>query len=764
MSLPAHIDADILRDFLTEAAELIEQVDQDLVHLEQTPDDLELLNRIFRALHTIKGSSSFLSLDPLTHFAHAAEDALNALRKGEVPVSAEVMDLLLRAVDVVRSQMAELGNDAMPSEGPADLAEALRKVGAGQAPAGAPAAAAAPVAAAVAAAAPAAAPADDEPRLKLDESKSQIFPFMVEDLNQSVAQLAELVEQMAGGGDLMTLAVRASDLTEELERSARFFEIDALVREIGAVHAVLHNAGATPPPLWAQAAPRLRAAVDVLKRRGSALVDQKLIALPTQTLVARLRAIADGAALEAAALLPAGADIAAALALDGVEEAKPQAGSATTPVTGEAPAASAAAAATGTATAETKAPQGSPAVSAEAAERTIRVDVGRLEELLNLVGELVLQKNRVVGIAKRLANCEALDATTNEELTQIGGDLHRVTSDLQAGVMKTRMQPLNKLFSRYPRVIRDLARMAGKQIELVISGGDTEVDKSVIEFLGDPLVHILRNSADHGVETTEQRVAAGKEPQGHVYLAARQQGNHVVVEIRDDGRGLDADKIGRKAVEKGLLTPEQLAAMSKPDVWKLIFAPGLSTADKVSDISGRGVGMDVVRTNITRLNGIVDVHSEVGVGTTVSIRIPLTVAIMPSMVVQVRGVQYAAPLLNITEIVRPGEHVTTSVGGQRVIRLRDSVIPLVDLGATFGQGMGEKEPAIALIVGLGEQRMGVLVDRLIGQQEVVIKPLDETFSRAKAVSGATVREDGGVSLILDVAQLFRMNESRSRAA
>jgi two-component system chemotaxis sensor kinase CheA len=325
------------------------------------------------------------------------------------------------------------------------------------------------------------------------------------------------------------------------------------------------------------------------------------------------------------------------------------------------------------------------------------------------------------------------------------------------------MQPLDKLFGRYPRLIRDLAAKTGKKIQLVIEGGDTEVDKSVIEELGDPLVHLLRNSCDHGLELPEDRVKAGKSETGTLTLRASHEGSHVRVLVIDDGRGLSREKICKKAVERGLATAEQVATLSDREIWNFIFEAGFSTAEKVSDLSGRGVGMDVVRTNIHKLKGSIELSSELGKGTTISITIPLTVAILPAMMVGVGDEIYALPLGSILEIVRPQDDQISSIGGHRVMRLRDSVLPLVDAAELFCQPADKRrESPFAVVLQQHEKRVGLMVTRLIGQQEVVIKALDETGANSmpKAVSGATVRDDGGVSLIVDVDRLISMAEGR----
>jgi two-component system chemotaxis sensor kinase CheA len=397
-----------------------------------------------------------------------------------------------------------------------------------------------------------------------------------------------------------------------------------------------------------------------------------------------------------------------------------------------------------------------------AGDQTIRVEVGRLESLLNLVGELVLQKNRVSALSRQLAVHDSTPQDMRESFTQAYGSLDRVTSDLQAAVMKTRMQPLDKIFGKYPRIIRDLARKLGKQINLVIEGGETEVDKSVIEELGDPLVHLIRNSCDHGVELPDVRTKAGKPELGTVRLRACHRGSHVQILISDDGKGLGKEKIVEKAIEKGLYTAEQLAQMTEKDIYRIIFAAGFSTADKISDVSGRGVGMDVVRTNIEKLKGTIELYSEPGKGTTVEILIPLTVAIMSAMMVGVGDEIYAVPLSNIVEIVRPEAEQLASITQRPVLRLRDRVLPLLSAAELFSVPPEKAGKApFAVVLELSDKTVGLLVDRLIGQQEIVIKPLNEMLDKGGPVSGATVRDDGGVSLIVDIARLFQIAEQRT---
>jgi two-component system chemotaxis sensor kinase CheA len=504
---------------------------------------------------------------------------------------------------------------------------------------------------------------------------------------------------------------------------------------------------------------RLKAVRHLIDRQAEALSRGVMLSWPLGTFGERLRLLAKGGVLEGEVGGKHGGDPERVLELDGVQVA------ADAGVVGGGVSRSRAGEEVASGGEKKAAPSGGSegASRSSVGEQTIRVEVDRLEALLNLVGQLVLNKNRVLAMCRKLRDFK-LPHEFSENLMNAASELDSLTSELQVGVMRTRMQPLAKLFDRYPRVIRDIARMTGKEIDLEISGKETEVDKSVLELLADPLVHLLRNSADHGVEQPEAREKVGKRRMGTIRLSAEHQGSHVRVEIADDGKGLDRELLGRKAVERGLVTAEQLAEMGEEEVFRFIFEPGFSTAEKVSDLSGRGVGMDVVRTNITKMNGTVNLRSERGGGTTIEILIPLTVAIMPAMMVGVGGHLYAVPLTNILEIVRPEGSAVSTIKGQPVLRLRDSVLPLVDMRERLGETGPALSTRFAVVVGVGQQRAGLVVDRLIGQQEVVIKPLDDRHTSGGPFSGATIREDGNVSLILDVVQLMRQAPAPERAA
>ena len=739
------VDADIIQDFLTESRELLDALDSSLVDLESDPENPELLNSIFRALHTIKGSSGFLGLDTVTEMSHASEDLLNKLRNAELTCSEGIITAILDSVDVLKGQIEQVGDGETPDKAPDNVLSAVKGFISGETPSEAPAPAATESAAAEAQ------PDSDEPfartKLELDSSKQDLVEYMAKDLSDSIGDFAEHIEELHNPETRAVAANELKELAGDLLRSVGFFDLAQLTAEIQTISDAVTGIESLDEDAASQIVFRLQAIMWIMQTRVTALEQSEDLTIPSQQLIDRVHATLKGDALDADAVIPDGTNVEAVLAIDGILTAnEPEQPVDQAPAAEQAP------------KAEDK-PKDAPAQQkaapkASAGDQTIRVDVDRLEALLNLVGELVLQKNRVLSFSRTLTDVVD-DHDTTEAFSQVASDLDRITGELQLGVMKTRLQPLNKLFSRYPRVIRDLSRATDKQIDLNIEGGDTEVDKSVIELLADPMVHIMRNSADHGIEMPADREAAGKSSSGTITIAAEHQGSHVVVSIIDDGRGIDPEIIGGLIVKKGLATPEEVAAMTDNQIIRHVFAPGFSTASNVSDLSGRGVGMDVVNTNIAKLNGVVDIHSAKGEGTTVKIKIPLTLAIMQAMMIDVNDAVYAVPLTNILEIVKPDESTISTIRGRPVLRLRDEVVPLIDMSHVLPFGSAEpKSPPFVVTVGVGTDRAGLMVHGLLGQQDIVIKPLNEIFKTGGAVSGATVREDGCVSMILDVATII----------
>jgi two-component system chemotaxis sensor kinase CheA len=787
-------DPDILKDFLTESGELLDQLEGDLVSLESSPSDPALLNQVFRALHTIKGSASFLQLTNLVSVAHAAESALNAARNGQIIVDRPMMDRLLEAVDTIKGHMAALteGHDlAEPSKA---LVATLTAYGEGRqslsesdaAPevaASAPLASAAILHAAASAAdspsvasttSVAVATAPQAPRaatpsraaassrdLDLGPGKADLFDYLIADVEQSVAKIAETAPLIAAQSTRPAAANALVDLGDQLAKAVEFFELESMGEIARVIERVGQQAASLADDAAALVASQLSIVSTQLVAHTDALKAKKALTDPVTPLIDAVESALRGIAPSddpqpvddpSASTNPADpALLAPSPTFDPSAQDKP----ARDQPASDHPASDKPAA-------ERADKPSADKHAADKAESTIRVEVGRLEALMNLVGELVLQKNRIAAITRRVSTSPSVEHELAEACALAAGGLDRVTGDIQLAVMRTRMQPLEKLFGKYPRLIRDLAAKTGKKMQLLVEGGDTEVDKSVLEALGDPLVHLLRNSADHGIDSPEERAKAGKSDVGTIFLRARHEGSHVRVQVGDDGRGLSREKISAKAVERGLVSRDAVAQLSDREIYRFIFEAGFSTAEKVSDLSGRGVGMDVVKTNIENLKGTIDLDSTPGQGTTVSITIPLTVAILPAMLVGVANEIYAIPLGTIVEIVKPDEAKVSSIGGHPVLNLRDSVLPLVSASHAFD--LPPQDPPasedFAVILSVNSRRIGLMVTRLIGQQEIVIKPLENTSPshRRRAVSGATVRDDGGVSLIVDVSELIRVAE------
>ena len=736
--LNAEIDPEILAEFLAEADELLAQLDTDLARLAEmsraaTTADTELLNGIFRALHTLKGSGSFLALDPLTEIAHAAEDALNSFRADPTRLGPADADDLIEAVDVLGHQLGHLRAGGPLPSADAALVERLRDAQADGARLPNPGAAAN------------SAHTDSEPEaLELTPGQADLLPFMLDDLARGADTLRSAADRWRDASGRDTLATMLVEETAGLQRTAAFFEIPALTQDAEALATFAEALAASPASdrrtadgAGVEVAATLLEAADLL---GHRITDLSAGRCPTESaaaLHARLRA---GVESETESQTEPRTETQSEIQTDaGSDTAAPSAPAPTD------------AGPTGSATPS--------ANHAAAPEPTIRVSVPRLEALLNLAGELVLQKNRVLAYGRERQAGDPAGADDVERIGVLASDLDRICGEIQAGVMRVRLQPLEGLFRRYARVLRDLGRSTGKQIELQTDGGDTEVDRTVLENLADPLVHLIRNSADHGIEPPAERMAAGKPAAGCVRLSASREGGHAVIRIADDGRGVDADRVRAKAVAAGLLSEREATALPDADALRYVFAPGLCTRDDVTALSGRGVGMDVVISRIEGLNGMVEIASELGSGTTVTLRIPMTLAIVRAMQVAVSGHVYAIPMENILEIVRRSDHRVSEVDGTRVIRLRDSVIPLLDLARFFGGVPAGPERsatgACVCVVGYGARRLGLIVDAPLGQQEVVIKPLDERLRACDAFSGATITDTGRVSLVLDVGAAIR---------
>lgn len=582
-------DAGLLQEYLAECDEMLQRLDQDLVALESAPQDEAVLNRIFRAFHTIKGTSGFMGFTQVVELTHHGEDVLNVLRKGTRKVTHRTMDALLAALDQLRRMMADICNNENKVYEITPLLARLRNA--------------------------VEAPEETSPRL----------------------------------GEIL---VSQRNITPE--------QCDRAVQE---------------------AARRNR-------KIGEVLVEKKW-ATPEQ--------------------------VSQALSAQAAPESRGDSASA----------------------------------------RTIRVDVSKLDALINLVGELVLERNRLVQLNRDFAHKRTTPEKFEAGLTQSTARLSFITEELQSAGLRTRMVPIDMTLRRFPRLVRDLAASLGKEVELSIRGQETELDKTVVEEISDPLIHLVRNALDHGIELPEKRLKLGKSRKGRIQIEAQQEGDHILVRVSDDGAGIDTERVAQTAVERGLLPPERATSLSHREMLELIFLPGFTTTAKVSDVSGRGVGMDVVRSNLDRLNGVIEIDSQAGRGTLVTLRLPLTLAILPALLVRVAEETYALPLRSVIEAVRVPAGEVHRVEGTEVLRLRDQILPLQRLRSMFtvGHSIADQPTGMlcVVVIGVGEKRLGLVVDELLGQEETVIKPLGSYLKHVPGLAGATISGDGRVRLILDPA-------------
>jgi len=720
-------DDEILQDFLVEAGELLEGLNEQLVELEQNPDDRELLNAVFRGFHTIKGGAGFLNLHSLVAVCHRAEDVFNLLRQGQRQVDGPLMDAVLQVLDVVTRMFDETraGQEPAPAD-PALLAvlEGLARPDAGggavqDAPVAGSAVPASPAAAKDAAAPSVAAPAPTQPSggdagQGPEAGGEEITDAEFEALLDAIeAERAEPPPQPKAGEPIESVPAAASGAPPTAgadEISEDEFEqlLDTFHGKGRAPQSPAGGDSGSPSGTGARA-----------EGNRSAGVEPATIQDPPDS----AKTVPGATGPEAA----------------GGPAVAPQRSIASAPEAGH-----------GSSTAKA-APAARPTAPADT---SVRVDTKRLDDIMNLVGELVLVRNRLATLRSSM---------NDEEAGKAIGNLDAVTSDLQAAVMKTRMQPIKKVFGRFPRVVRDLARSIGKEVELELRGEETDLDKNLVEALADPLVHLVRNAVDHGIETPEERERVGKTRAGRVVLAAEQEGDHILLTISDDGKGMDPEVLRRKAVEKGLMDQDAAARMTDQNVLNLIFMAGFSTKTEISDVSGRGVGMDVVKTKISQLNGTVDIDSVKGQGSILRIKVPLTLAIMPTLMVVLGGQRFALPLANVSEIFDLDLSDTHHVDDQEVVVVRNQTLPLYHLSqwlmgsAAVSAERGTQHVVVVLMSG---RRVGFVVDRLIGQEEVVIKPLGAYLHGLPGFAGATITGDGGIALILDVPSLLRAHARR----
>lgn len=703
-------DEEILQDFLVEAGEILEQLSEQLVELESRPDDMNLLNAIFRGFHTVKGGAGFLQLNELVECCHIAENVFDILRKGERRVDSELMDVVLEALDAVNGMFGEVRERVEPTAATPELLAALARLAEP-----ARAAQAQPAAAPVVEAAMAGDITDSEFEQlldALDEAPVAAASSAAGGDEITDDEFESLLDQLHGKGQFAPQAAVASGAASVVAAGGDEITDD----EFEALLDQLHGKGQfAAPAAPAPAAPPAAAA-------GDEITDDEFEALLDQL-------HGKGKFSEPAAPLKAPTP----------EPAKP------------APAAKAVAKPLAKAESAKAAPAPAAAdktTPASEAETTVRVDTARLDEIMNMVGELVLVRNRLVRLGLN---------SGDEAMSKAVSNLDVVTADLQTAVMKTRMQPIKKVFGRFPRLVRDLARQLKKEINLELVGEETDLDKNLVEALADPLVHLVRNAVDHGVETPEEREAAGKSRGGKVVLSAEQEGDHILLSISDDGKGMDAEVLRAKAVEKGLLDKDAADRLNEFECYNLIFAPGFSTKTEISDVSGRGVGMDVVKTKISQLNGTVNVFSVKGQGSKIVIKVPLTLAIMPTLMVMLGNQAFAFPLVNVNEIFHLDLSRTNVVDGQEVVIVRDKALPLFYLKRWLVRSAAHEEQreGHVVILTVGSQRIGFVVDQLVGQEEVVIKPLGKMLQGTPGMSGATITGDGRIALILDVPSMLK---------
>ena len=742
-------DEEILQDFLVEAGEILEQLSEQLVELESRPDDMNLLNAIFRGFHTVKGGAGFLQLNELVECCHIAENVFDILRKGERRVDAELMDVVLEALDAVNSMFAEVRERVELTPASPQLLAALARLAepGGAEPEAAPAVVAEPQPAPAEPEATAAEPSADISDSEFEQLLDALGDEAPAPANASADEITDdefesLLDQLHGKGQFAAPAAAAvaPPAAEPVAAPASGDEITD--DEFEALLDQLHGKGQFVAP---DVAPVAATVVEpaAAPAAGDEITDDEFEALLDQLhgkgqfVAPAVAAAAAPAAKPAAAPEPvkAAAPAAKAEPAKAAPAAKPEPSK-------PAPAPAAAKAEAG------KAAPAAAAAPASEAETTVRVDTARLDEIMNMVGELVLVRNRLVRLGLN---------SGDEAMSKAVSNLDVVTADLQTSVMKTRMQPIKKVFGRFPRLVRDLARQLKKEINLELVGEETDLDKNLVEALADPLVHLVRNAVDHGVESPEEREAAGKSRTGRVVLSAEQEGDHILLMITDDGKGMDADVLRSKAVEKGLLDKDAADRLTDLECYNLIFAPGFSTKTEISDVSGRGVGMDVVKTKISQLNGTVNVFSQKGQGSKIVIKVPLTLAIMPTLMVMLGNQAFAFPLVNVNEIFHLDLSRTNVVDGQEVVIVRDKALPLfylkrwlVSKAAHEEQGEGH-----VVILTVGNQRIGFVVDQLVGQEEVVIKPLGKMLQGTPGMSGATITGDGRIALILDVPSMLK---------
>lgn len=773
------LDEDILQDFLVEAGEILELLSEQLVELENNPEDRDLLNAIFRGFHTVKGGAGFLALSELVETCHGAENVFDILRNGQRHVSPSLMDTMLKALDTVNEQFRAV-QDREPLQ-PADpeLLDELHRLSK-----------------------PASEDEDDTAEAHFDEPEEELVEEIIEDVVEEVAseieadvaatvsnsvidkgsiddinedEFEKLLDELHGKGKApgaqsqqaqapapakavpLTSADLSGDITDD--------EFEKLLDQLHgkgkgpSIESAAPAAPVTPPAPKATETPKPTAAKSA-PGGDDLMTDEEF-----EKLLDELHGTGKGPSVEELEMAtrpvtpspaisePKASVEASAPAAKPAAPAKPAAKPA---VAKEVPAKAPAPTAMKDSDESREVAAVGGAKKAQA-ESTVRVDTSTLDVIMNMVGELVLVRNRLLSLGLN---------SNDEEMSKAVANLDVVTADLQGAVMKTRMQPIKKVFGRFPRVVRDLARSLNKEIDLELRGEETDLDKNLVEALADPLIHLVRNSVDHGIEMPDERAKNGKSRTGKVILSASQEGDHIELAIVDDGAGMNPDKLRSIAVKRGMMDEDAASRLSDKECFNLIFMPGFSSKEKISDISGRGVGMDVVKTAINTLNGSIDIDSTIGKGTKITIKVPLTLAILPTLMVGVAGHPFALPLASVNEIFHLDLRRTNVVDGQLTIIVREKSIPLFYLQNWLAPKKGKVQlrqgHGHVVIVQIGSQRVGLVVDTLIGQEEVVIKPLDKLLQGTPGMSGATITSDGHIALILDVPDLLKQYAAASR--
>ncbi|MFT5674787.1 MAG: two-component system chemotaxis sensor kinase CheA [Paraglaciecola sp.] len=701
------VDEDILQDFLVEAGEILEQLQEQLVDLENNPTDGDLLNAIFRGYHTVKGGAGFLALTELVDICHGAENVFDVMRNGQRKLTPELMDVILQATDEVVEMFDAVKSNKPLVPAEKSLIDTLHRLS----------------------------KPESEDQVTAPEESHAVVPSTGQENKSSATSDSDdfseddfeaLLDELHGSGapSAVPAAPSLSDSADDQDISDDEFE--ALLDQL---HGKGQFSGEQEPVITDSPPPAATTnSGDITDDEFEALLDE-------------LHGKGKGPALAESTETPAVSAPAPSVPATSVPASKPQVKqkpAVTSPKPASKPT---------PVVAKKEEKKSAP----QQGETTVRVDTRRLDQIMNMVGELVLVRNRLLSLGITLSD---------ESMSKAIANLDVVTGDLQGAVMKTRMQPIKKVFGRFPRVVRDLARTLKKEITLELEGEETDLDKNLVEALADPLVHLVRNSVDHGIEMPEERIAAGKPSMGTVKLSASQEGDHILLSIIDDGKGMDPEKLKDIAISRGVLDSDTAARMTDAEAFNLIFAPGFSTKTEISEVSGRGVGMDVVKTKINQLNGSVKIDSQMGKGTTLEIKVPLTLAILPTLMIVIGGQTFALPLGSVNEIINMDVSKTNTVDNQLTMIVRSKAIPLFYLREwlqpkTFSLDNVEKGKGHVVVVQIGTQQIGFVVDALIGQEEVVIKPLDDLLQGTPGMAGATITSDGGIALILDVPGLLK---------